>query len=81
MVSLLCAESTDELPCEARRDYAGRVFASSASEPFIGTSFDARDLQRSEQYLTLSQSRAHFFRQAKGRPQAAQSLVGRWSLE
>ena len=33
--------------------------------------------QRSEQYLTRSQSRAHFLRQANGRPQAAQILVGR----
>ena len=33
--------------------------------------------QRSEQYLTCSQSRAHFLRQANGRPQAAQILVGR----
>lgn len=33
--------------------------------------------QRSEQYLTCSQSRAHFLRQANGRPHAAQILVGR----
>ncbi|OLP05927.1 hypothetical protein BLL52_2156 [Rhodoferax antarcticus ANT.BR] len=32
--------------------------------------------QRSEQYLTLSQSRAHFFRQAKGLPQVRQILLG-----
>ena len=32
---------------------------------------------RSEQYSTCSQSRAHFFRHANGRPQAAQTLVGR----
>jgi hypothetical protein len=36
--------------------------------------------QRSEQYLTFSQSRAHFLRHAKGRPQHAQSLVGKSSL-
>ena len=33
--------------------------------------------QRSEQYLTSSQSRAHFLRHANGRPHAAQILVGR----
>jgi hypothetical protein len=33
--------------------------------------------QASEQYRTFSQSRDHFFRQLKGRPQWAQSLVGR----
>ena len=33
--------------------------------------------QRSEQYFTFAQSRAHFFRQAKGRRQTTQSLVGR----
>lgn len=37
-------------------------------------------LHRSEQVLTLSQSRAHFFRQAKGRPQAAQIFFGRLDL-
>ena len=36
--------------------------------------------QRREQYFTASQSRAHFLRQAKGRAQAAQSLVGRSDL-
>lgn len=34
----------------------------------------------SEQYLTFSQSRCHFFRQANGRPQVAQILVGRVSF-
>lgn len=38
-------------------------------------------LQRSEQVLTLSQSRAHFLRQAKGLPQAAQVFSGRFDLE
>ncbi len=33
--------------------------------------------QRSEQNLTDSQSRAHFLRQVNGRPQHAQSLLGR----
>ncbi len=33
--------------------------------------------QRSEQKRTCSQSRSHFLRQVKGRPQAAQVLVGR----
>jgi len=33
--------------------------------------------QAPEQKRTLSQSRAHFFRQVNGRPHAAQSLVGR----
>ncbi len=33
--------------------------------------------QRSEQYFTLSQSRAHFLRQAKGRPHAMHVFVGR----
>jgi hypothetical protein len=32
---------------------------------------------RFEQYFTCSQSRAHFLRQAKGRPHWAQSFVGR----
>jgi len=36
--------------------------------------------QRSEQYFTLSQSRAHFLRQVKGRPQAAQVFVGKSAL-
>lgn len=35
---------------------------------------------RSEQNRTLSQSRAHFLRQAKGRPQEAQVFVGRSDL-
>jgi hypothetical protein len=33
-------------------------------------------LQRSEQVLTSSQSRAHFFRQANGLPHAAQFFSG-----
>jgi hypothetical protein len=33
--------------------------------------------QASLQKRTWSQSRAHFFRQAKGRPQAAQNFCGR----
>ena len=33
--------------------------------------------QASEQYFTASQSLRHFLRQANGRPQAAQILVGR----
>ena len=33
--------------------------------------------QRFEQYRTCSQSRAHFLRHAKGRPQVAQTLVGK----
>lgn len=33
--------------------------------------------QRSEQYFTFTQSRAHFLRQTKGRPHTTQSLVGR----
>ena len=36
--------------------------------------------QRFEQCFTFSQSRAHFLRHAKGRPQQAQRLVGRSSL-
>lgn len=34
-------------------------------------------LQRSEQYFTCSQHRAHFFRQANGLPQVEQVLEGR----
>lgn len=34
-------------------------------------------LHRSEQYRTFSQSRAHFFRQVKGRWQVAHSFVGK----
>lgn len=37
-------------------------------------------LHRSEQVLTPAQSRAHFFRQAKGLPQAAQIFCGRLDL-
>jgi len=36
--------------------------------------------QRSEQYRTSSHTRAHFRRQAKGRPQAAQVFAGRSAL-
>jgi len=36
--------------------------------------------QRSEQNRTASQSRAHFFRHAKGRAQAAQIFVGKFGL-
>ena len=36
--------------------------------------------QRCEQYFTLSQSRAHFLRHAKGRAQVRQSFVGRSAL-
>ena len=36
--------------------------------------------QPREQYFTLSQSRAHFLRHAKGRPQHSQRLVGNSSL-
>jgi hypothetical protein len=36
--------------------------------------------QRSEQNLTWSQSRSHFLRQVKGRPQCAQSFWGRLDL-
>ena len=37
-------------------------------------------LQRSEQVLTSSQTRAHFRRQSNGRPQAAQVFCGRLAL-
>ena len=36
--------------------------------------------QRSEQYRTSSQSRAHFLRQVNGRPHAAQIFVGNSDL-
>ena len=36
--------------------------------------------QRSEQYFTFSQSRAHFVRQVNGRPQTAQVFIGRSAL-
>jgi len=39
-----------------------------------------RSRQRTEQYFTFAQSRSHFFRQAKGRPQITQGLVGRSAL-
>jgi hypothetical protein len=35
------------------------------------------DRQRSEQYLTSSQTRSHFLRQVKGLPQVAQVFCGR----
>jgi hypothetical protein len=38
------------------------------------------DRHRSEQNFTLSQSRSHFLRQAKGRWHEAQILVGRFSF-
>ena len=38
------------------------------------------DRQRAERYLTLSQLRAHFLRQEKGRAQARQNLPGRSPL-
>jgi hypothetical protein len=37
--------------------------------------------QRSEQYFTVSQSRAHFLRQENGRPHRAQGLAGRSAFE
>jgi hypothetical protein len=37
--------------------------------------------QRSEQYFTACQSRAHFFRQLNGLPQCAQSFAGRSAFE
>jgi hypothetical protein len=37
--------------------------------------------QRSEQYLTLAQSRAHFLRHAKGLPHWMQILVGKSAFE
>lgn len=40
----------------------------------------APDRQASEQYFTFSQSFAHFFRQANGRPQVMQSFWGRSDL-
>ncbi len=36
--------------------------------------------QAAEQYRTWSQQAAHFFRQVKRRPQAAQVLLGRWGF-
>ena len=41
---------------------------------------DFARLHLSEQYLTSSQTRAHFLRQMKGRPQAAQSFWGRFGF-
>ena len=35
-----------------------------------------RARQRSEQYFTFSQSRAHFLHQVNGRPHTAQSFAG-----
>lgn len=37
----------------------------------------ATPAHRLEQYLTVSQSRAHFLRQVKGRAQVAQVFVGK----
>jgi hypothetical protein len=42
--------------------------------------FRKSPLHRSEQVFTLSQSRAHFLRQAKGRAQASQIFSGRLDL-
>jgi len=36
--------------------------------------------QRSEQYLTCSQSRSHFLRHEKGNPQWAQDFTGNWDF-
>lgn len=44
---------------------------------WISRANQAFDRHRSEQYFTWSQSRAHFLRQANGRPHAAQTLVGK----
>lgn len=38
---------------------------------------DLLSRQRSEQYFTSSQTFSHFLRQAKGRPQVTQVLLGR----
>ncbi len=51
---------------------AWRTYAPSWSAAFFRS-----PAQRLEQYFTLSQSRAHFLRQVKGRPQVAQIFVGR----
>ncbi len=39
--------------------------------------FEPAARHRSEQYFTVSQSRAHLRRQVNGRPQAAQILLGK----
>ena len=44
-----------------------------SGEPYV----DLPPAHRAEQYRTCSQSRDHFFRQVKRRPQAAQTLLGR----
>jgi hypothetical protein len=45
---------------------------------YLAAVFAAR--QRSEQNLTLSQSRSHFLRQLNGRSQARQIFVGRFNF-
>jgi len=48
--------------------------------PNIPAFYDLDFRQRSEQNRTLAQSRAHFLRQANGRPQAAQTFAGSWAF-
>ena len=50
--------------------------AQASCPPGAGALFRSRR-QRSEQYLTSSQTRSHFLRQVNGRPHRAQILVGR----
>jgi hypothetical protein len=42
----------------------------------VAPGFDGARRQRSEQYLTFSQSRSHFFRHVKGSPHVRQILLG-----
>jgi len=58
------------------RPRAGARGAVPAMQPGVAHPWPAFR-QRSEQYFTWSQSRSHFFRQAKGRPHAMQHFVGR----
>jgi len=62
--------------------YVGRELVTEYDPQDVHGCFDrgAEARQRSEQYFTFSQSRAHFLRHANRRPQHAQRLVGKSSL-
>ena len=74
------------MPSAAGRSYYGALVE---ADPFLGVEHQAFDpltidmtpalleRQRSEQYLTSSQTRAHFLRQENGRPHLTHSLLGR----
>ena len=61
-------------------DAAARAATAGRAGQAAGSAARPTRRQASEQYFTASQSRAHFFRHANGRPQATQVLLGRSRL-